>query len=110
MILQHSKTDQEGQGRKIAIPQGAHPDTCPGRSLREWISVADMDTSPLFRRVSRHSKVGQGSLNKDSIGHFHRRAVCYLPSKDIRPSVIGFGNHYHCARMGRRQLPRNLEG
>ncbi len=24
--------------------------------------------------------------------------------------ALCFGNHYYCVRMGRRQLPRNLEG
>jgi site-specific recombinase XerD len=75
IILRHSKTDQEGQGRKIAIPQGAHPDTCPVRSLREWIFAAGMETGSLFRRVSRHGKIGQGSLNKDSIGLIVKRAA-----------------------------------
>jgi integrase len=75
IILRHSKTDQEGKGRKIAIPQGAHPDTCPVRSLREWITAARMETGPLFRRILRHGKIGQGFLNKDSIGLIVKRAA-----------------------------------
>ncbi len=74
IILRRSKTDQEGQGRKVAIPQGAHPDTCPVRSLREWVSAAGLYRGHLFRPVSRHGKVSQDGLNKDSIGLIVKRA------------------------------------
>lgn len=35
--LRHSKTDQKGEGREVAIPFGEHPETCPVRVLREWL-------------------------------------------------------------------------
>ena len=34
VVLRRSKMDQEGAGRKIAIPFGSNPDTCPVRSSR----------------------------------------------------------------------------
>jgi site-specific recombinase XerD len=73
--LRQSKTDQEGQGRKIGIPRGSHPDTCPVRSLRGWISAAEIETGALFREVSRHGQVGASPLHKDSIGHIVKRAA-----------------------------------
>jgi integrase len=75
VLLRYSKTDQEGKGRKVAIPRGAHPDTCPVRSLREWISIARIDAGPLFRGVSRHGVLGGEALNKDSIGLIVKRAA-----------------------------------
>jgi hypothetical protein len=33
VTLQRSKTDQEGQGRKIGIPYASDPLTCPGVGL-----------------------------------------------------------------------------
>jgi integrase len=33
VTLRHSKTDQEGAGRKIGIPYGSNPETCPVRVL-----------------------------------------------------------------------------
>jgi integrase len=75
ITLRHSKTDQEGQGRKIGIPRGSNPDTCPVRSLREWLSAAAIETGALFREVSRHGQVGKSSLHKDSIGLIVKRAA-----------------------------------
>jgi site-specific recombinase XerD len=37
--LRRSKTDQEGAGRKVGIPYGASPETCPVRTLQAWSAV-----------------------------------------------------------------------
>ena len=34
VTLRRSKTDQDGQGRKIGIPYGSNPETCPVRVLQ----------------------------------------------------------------------------
>jgi len=75
ITLRHSKTDQEGQGRKVGIPWGSHPDTCPVRSLRAWISAAGIETGGLFREVTRHGRIGNSTLHKDSIGFIVKRAA-----------------------------------
>ena len=36
--LARSKTDQDGEGRKIGIPYGSDPMTCPVRVLRSWLA------------------------------------------------------------------------
>ena len=40
LTLRRSKTDQAGQGRKVAIPRGAHAATCPVTALRQWLEAA----------------------------------------------------------------------
>ena len=40
VILRRSKTDQEGAGRKIGVPYGSNPATCPVRALRAWTELA----------------------------------------------------------------------
>jgi site-specific recombinase XerC len=40
VTLRRSKTDQQGAGRKVGIPYGANPDTCPVRTLRDWTERA----------------------------------------------------------------------
>jgi site-specific recombinase XerD len=57
VTLRKSKTDQTGEGRKIGIPYGSNPDTCPVRVLHEWLDQADISTGPLFRSINRHGKV-----------------------------------------------------
>jgi integrase len=70
-----SKTDQEGEGREVGIPWGAHPDTCPVRALRHWLEEAQISEGPLFRAVDRHGNVSDRGLNKDSVGTIVKRAL-----------------------------------
>jgi len=67
ITLLHSKTDQEGQGYKKGIPYGSHPDTCPVRSLQDWLQAAKITTGPLFRRINKYGKVGTTALTDQSV-------------------------------------------
>jgi integrase len=63
VTLRRSKVDQEGQGRKIGIPYGSNPETCPVRNLQDWIAQAAIGAGPLFRSVDRHGRVQPGRLS-----------------------------------------------
>jgi integrase len=56
--LRRSKVDQEGEGRKVGIPYGSNPETCPVRAMRAWLEGAAIESGPVFRSVTRHGKVG----------------------------------------------------
>src|SRR5580692_3296453 len=56
ITLRRSKTDQQGAGRKVGIPYGANPDTCPVRTVQAWMESAAVSSGPLFRSISRHGK------------------------------------------------------
>ncbi len=75
LTLRRSKTDQAGQGRKIAIPRGAHAATCPITALSRWFEAAAIVSGPLFREVDRHGKVSELGLHRDSIGAILKRSV-----------------------------------
>jgi len=75
ITLQHSKTDQEGQGFKKGIPYGSHPDTCPVRSLQDWLQAAKITTGPLFRSVNRHGQVGPKALSDQSVALIVKKLV-----------------------------------
>ncbi len=75
VTLRHSKTDQEGQGRKVALPFGSQPETCPVRAYQEWLSEARIGAGPIFREVDRHGRVQSKVLHKDSVGMIVKRAV-----------------------------------
>jgi integrase len=57
VTLRRSKTDQEGQGRKIGIPYGSNPETCPVRTVQAWLEMAGLNAGPLFRSISRHGQL-----------------------------------------------------
>ncbi len=69
VTLRRSKTDQAGAGRKIGIPYGSNPETCPVRTVQAWLEQAGITTGPLFRSINRHGQVQPGRLVR------HRRGA-----------------------------------
>jgi|HubBroStandDraft_6_1064221.scaffolds.fasta_scaffold366504_2 integrase len=63
ITLRRSKTDQDGQGRKIGIPYGSNPETCPVRTVQAWMEQATITTGPLFRSITRHGRLRLGRLS-----------------------------------------------
>ena len=63
VTLRRSKTDQDGAGRKVGIPYGSNPDTCPVRNVLAWIEQAAITTGALFRSINRHGQVQPGRLS-----------------------------------------------
>jgi integrase len=63
VTLRRSKTDQEGVGRKIGIPYGSNPETCPVRTMQAWMETAGMSSGPVFRSINRHGHVQEGRLS-----------------------------------------------
>jgi integrase len=63
VTLRRSKTDQQGAGRKIGIPYGANPETCPVRSVRYWMEQGGVISGPLFRSITRHGRVRARGLS-----------------------------------------------
>jgi site-specific recombinase XerD len=63
VTLRRSKTDQEGAGRKVGIPYGSNPETCPIRTIQGWIEQAAITSGPLFRSINRHGQVQPGRLS-----------------------------------------------
>jgi integrase len=63
ITLRRSKVDQQGVGRKIGIPYGSNPETCPVRTIQTWIEQASITSGPLFRSINRHGQVKPGRLS-----------------------------------------------
>jgi hypothetical protein len=55
VTIRRSKTDQEGIGRKVAIPRGEI--ACPVAALRAWLEAAGITEGAIFRRVfNKHAQ------------------------------------------------------
>jgi integrase len=72
-----SKRDQEGVGRKVAIPFGAWPATCPIRALRRWIDESGLAGSdgPLFRAISQRGLLSAEAMNPASVSYILKRGL-----------------------------------
>lgn len=66
ITIRRSKTDQEGVGRLIAIPQ-VRSRNCPCRALRGWIEEAGIEEGAIFRRVDRHEQVLSSRLSGQTV-------------------------------------------
>lgn len=86
VLIRQSKTDQDAVGVEVALPYGAHPETCPVRTVRGWreaLQAAGVDSGPLFRRIDRHGALcgaGRGSddrLSGQAVGLVLRRLAAH---------------------------------
>lgn len=91
VLLRKSKTDQEGKGLVVSVPQ-ALGDKCPVRALAHWCEVAGITSGYLFRSV-QHEHVGTTKLHADSVGRIVKQAIA-LSGRD--PSKYSS----HSARAG----------
>jgi integrase len=73
--VRRSKTDQEGQGRKVGIPAGADEKTCPVKAIAGWRAAAHIESGPIFRGVNRHGHVSGERLSAEAVGIVVKRHV-----------------------------------
>lgn len=66
IFLPSSKTDQEGHGRTVFIPQ-ANGERCPVRALTYWLEVSGINEGFVFRSVSRYDRVAKKGLSAQSV-------------------------------------------
>ena len=64
--LRRSKTDQEGVGRKVAIPY-ARGSACPVKAAKDWLTAAGISEGPLFRPVTRHGHMAEERLSGHAV-------------------------------------------
>ena len=77
IYLRHSKTDQESEGRKIAIPY-ARGVVCPVLALKEWLSISNIYHGPLFRQIIGHSKVCDAALSTHAVAIIVKKYAALL--------------------------------
>jgi integrase len=75
LALRRSKTDQEGEGRKVGLPYGSTAATCPVRALKAWLETGQIAAGPLFRKVTRHGQVGAARLSDRTVARVVKRAA-----------------------------------
>lgn len=85
--LRRSKTDQNGEGRKIGIPH-ARGRWCPVAALEQWLDRSGITEDALFRSIDRHGRIGLEPLSGE--------AVCLIVRDRVRLAGInpaGYSGH-----------------
>ena len=75
VIVNRSKTDQEGEGRQVGVPYGSNPTTCPVRASRAWLDASGIDNGPLFRPIDRHGHLGTERLSDRAVAIVVKRTA-----------------------------------
>lgn len=75
VTIRRSKTDQEGWGRKVGVPYGGTPASCPVRSVRAWLDAAAITAGPVFRPVAKGGRSGDERLSDRAVALVVKRAA-----------------------------------
>jgi integrase len=74
VYVKRGKTDQTGSGRKLGVPYGQSPLTCPVKALLAWFEAADITTGAVFRKVNKHGRLEGKRLAGHSVALIVKRA------------------------------------
>jgi integrase len=85
VTVRRSKTDQEGVGRRIGVPYGSNPSTCPVRAWRAWRLKASITEGPLFRGIDRHGNIAEGRLSDRAVALTVKRRA---EAAGIKPDTV----------------------
>lgn len=115
VTLPRSKTDQEGQGRKVGIPYG-RGSVCPVKALQAWVGMAGITEGPVFRQVAKGGRLG-GALSARAVADIVKeRAITAgldatdLAAHSLRSGMVtsatqaGFASHKIMAQTGHTSL------
>lgn len=68
VTLRYSKTDQERQGRKIAVPFG-RTRHCAVQAIQAWINFAGIDEGALFRSINKHGHITNQRISGEAVSY-----------------------------------------
>ena len=75
VALRRSTTGQEGRGRRVALPRGADPATCPVRVYQAWTAAAGLTSGPLFRKLNRNRQPTARAVSPAYVARLVKRAA-----------------------------------
>ena len=73
VTIAKSKTDQESRGQQIAIPREAESPYCPVQAVLDWMTLAGIEHSALFRRVTKGNHLTQDRLTDQSVARIIKK-------------------------------------
>lgn len=74
VTIRRSKTDQEGEGRQVAICYGSDPACCPVRAIGAWLTLIG-NQGPLFRGVDKGGRISADRLCDKAVALVVKRSA-----------------------------------
>ena len=74
VTIRHSKTDQVGEGRQVAICYGADPASCPVRAVKAWLAMVGTD-GPVVRAINKGGRIGSERLSDKAVALVVKRTA-----------------------------------
>lgn len=84
LTLRHSKTDQEGEGRVIAVPSGKV--LKPVERLTAWLAVRGYSAGPLFYQIDPQGRLADEPMSDRSIARLIQK---YAGRVGLDPETVG---------------------
>ena len=75
VLIRRSKTDQAGEGEKLAIHAAADPAVCPRRALEAWLDARGEGAGALFTRIRKSGEITDLRLSPEHVGRLLKRAA-----------------------------------
>ena len=88
VLIRRSKTDQDGHGHLVGLPYGSNRITCPVRSVRGWLEVAQIDNGPLFPSMGRSEWPSGNALTGETVCKILKAGLA-----DIGVNPASYGAH-----------------
>jgi hypothetical protein len=88
VLIQRSKTDQDGHGHLVGLPYGSNRITCPVRSVRAWLEEAQIDDGPLFPSMGRSEWPSGNALTGEMVCKILKAGLA-----DIGVNPTSYGAH-----------------
>ena len=67
ITVKRSKTDQFGEGLTKGLPYFESKFYCPVTTLQKWINISKITKGPLFRKISKGSKLSENRLSDQTV-------------------------------------------
>jgi integrase len=87
VTLRRSKTDQEGNGRKIGIPLG-RTRLCPVKALETWLQVAAISGRHIYRPIGKGGHISSPRLSGKAVSNIIRQRI-----SDAGMEPSGYSGH-----------------
>ncbi len=87
LVVRRSKTDQFRRGLQLELPRLNGP-LCPVAALQAWLTVAGIESGPVFRAINRWKQVGTAALSSAAV-----RSVVRLRARMAGIVIEGLSAH-----------------